>query len=159
MRQAGTWNPLLWRCSAFTWTDVSLSKKIQRNYKGLKITVCMCNWGKFSIKDTKRLKNAEAISEELGAKAEVLCMLPAHKSQRGGQNTRATRLTSPLDAPLPSPHIRNQLTWSPGASNKETCYLFSLFPGAAGAQIKPCLKEKEEHIKDISARSVMYHFF
>ena len=29
----------------------------------------------------------------------------------------------------------------------------------AGAQIKPCLKEKEEHIKHISTRSVMYHFF
>ena len=78
MRQAGTWNPLLWHCSAFTWTDVSLSKKIQRNYKGLKITVCMRNWGKFSIKDTKRLKNTETTSEELEAKAGVLCMLPAH---------------------------------------------------------------------------------
>ena len=125
MRQAGTWNPLLWRCSAFTWTDVSLSKKIQRNYKGLKITVCMCNWGKFSIKDTKRLKNAEAISEELGAKAEVLCMLPAHKSQRGGQNTRATRLTSPLDAPLPSLYTRDKLA-PPWETRKGKCCLFLL---------------------------------
>ena len=139
MRQAGTWNPLLWRCSAFTWTDVSLSKKIQRNYKGLKITVCMRNWGKFSIKDTKRLKNTEATSEELEAK-QGYCACSLHTaSQRGGQNTGATPFTLPLDAPLPSPHVRNQLTWTPGASNKETCYLFSLLPGAAGAQTKPCL--------------------
>jgi len=32
--------------SACTWTNVSLSNKIQRNHKGLKITACMNSWGK-----------------------------------------------------------------------------------------------------------------
>ena len=33
-------------CSAGTWTNVSSSNKIQRNYKGLKITACVCSWDK-----------------------------------------------------------------------------------------------------------------
>ena len=32
--------------SACTWTNISSSNEIQRNYKGLKITVCMQSWGK-----------------------------------------------------------------------------------------------------------------
>ena len=39
--QAGTWDPLLQRCRACTWTHLSLSNKIQWNYMGLKITVYM----------------------------------------------------------------------------------------------------------------------
>ena len=31
---------------ACIWTNISLSNKIQKNYKGLKITACMCSWGK-----------------------------------------------------------------------------------------------------------------
>ena len=32
------WNPC---CRTFSWTNISSSNKIQRNYKGLKITACM----------------------------------------------------------------------------------------------------------------------
>ena len=39
MRGAGTWNPLLQGCNACTWTHLSWSNKIQRNYMRLKITV------------------------------------------------------------------------------------------------------------------------
>ena len=38
----GTWDPLL-QCWPL---DISLSNRIRRNYKGLKITVCMSSWGK-----------------------------------------------------------------------------------------------------------------
>ena len=42
LRQAGTWDPELQSCNAFTWTHLSSSNKIQRNFMGLKITtVCM----------------------------------------------------------------------------------------------------------------------
>ena len=34
-------------CSACTWTNISLGNKIQRNYKGLKITAYMCSWSEF----------------------------------------------------------------------------------------------------------------
>ena len=44
-------------CRACTWTNVSSSKKIQRNYKGLKITVCMHTFGaNYGQQDTKRPK-------------------------------------------------------------------------------------------------------
>ena len=33
-------------CSACSWTNVSWSNKIQRNYKGLTITACMHSWAK-----------------------------------------------------------------------------------------------------------------
>ena len=46
LRQAATWNPLLQCCNAWTRTNISSSNKIQRNYKGLKIAVCMHSWGK-----------------------------------------------------------------------------------------------------------------
>ena len=59
-------------CSACTWINISSSNKIQRNYMGLKITACMCNWGKLWAKDTKSPKNPTATSEELGGKTGCL---------------------------------------------------------------------------------------
>ena len=53
--------------SACTWTKISCSNKIQRNYKGLKITVCMLSWGNSGPKDTKT-KSPTATSEKPGAK-------------------------------------------------------------------------------------------
>ena len=54
--------------SACTWTKISCSNKIQRNYKGLKITACMCNWNKVWIVRYKETKNPIAISEKPRAK-------------------------------------------------------------------------------------------
>ena len=45
--------------NACIWTNISLNNKIQRNYKGLKITACMRIWGKFWTR----------YKEKLGAKA------------------------------------------------------------------------------------------
>ena len=77
MRQAGTWDPLLKCCNACTWTHLSLSNKIQRNYMGLKIIACMCSWGKLWTKRYKRPKNSTATSEEPGAKVGY-CACPLH---------------------------------------------------------------------------------
>ena len=91
--------------SASTWTNTCSSNKIQRNYKGLKITVCMWSWGKFYTKKThndKKKRNPTATSEELeqkqplGAKAKCRAC-PLHS-------------TWPPASPLSSPHRRNQLT-------------------------------------------------
>lgn len=60
-----------------------LEHKIQRNYMGLTIAVCMCSWNKFWTTRYKKTENSAAISEELGAKElgvgsknRVLCMSP-----------------------------------------------------------------------------------
>ena len=43
-------------CSACIWTNIFSSNKIQRNYKGLKITVCMHSWGKLWTARYKKTK-------------------------------------------------------------------------------------------------------
>ena len=52
-------------CSACTWTN----SRIQRNYKGLKITACMRNWGKLWTIRYKKTQNPTATSGVSGAKA------------------------------------------------------------------------------------------
>ena len=54
VRQAGTWDPLLQRCNACTWTHHSSSKKTQSTYMGLKITALRCSWGKFWTQKIQR---------------------------------------------------------------------------------------------------------
>ena len=82
-----------------------------------------------------------ATSGELGAKtvsgAEVHATC-TQQHQRDGQTTLATPPAWVLDTPLPSSHIRNQLTptWGP---SKGVCYLFLLPSATAGAPTKLCL--------------------
>ena len=83
----GSGTLLLQCCHACTWTHLSSSNRIQRNCMGLKITACMCTWGKFWTKDTKRPKNSTATFEDPGAKGEgqeqkntVLRSPPAHNT-------------------------------------------------------------------------------
>ena len=131
MRQARTWSPLLQCCSAFTWTNV-LGYKIQRNYKGLKITVCTCSWGKFWTKDTKRPKKSPtATSEELGAKAggpeekQGTAHAPCTQYQKGwanplsypssptpGHSPTVTLYKEPARSPFRSKQAREPVVWS-----------------------------------------------
>ena len=105
----------------------------------------MHSWGKlWTTRYKKTKKSPTATSEELRAttgcqeKTQSTAHAPCTQHhQRGGQTTQHTPLAQPLDTPLPSPHMWNQLTPHQGA-RKETCYLFSLPPAAAGAPIKPC---------------------
>ena len=74
LRQSGTWGPL--PSSAYTWTNISLSNKVKRNYKRLNITARMPSQGKLRASGYKKTRNPTATSEELGAKSRVLCMPP-----------------------------------------------------------------------------------
>ena len=72
-------------CSAGTWTNVSLSNKLQRDYMGLKITECMCSWGKLWATRYKKTEKPTATSKEHGAQSgsRVLCMPPIHTATKG----------------------------------------------------------------------------
>ena len=103
--KAGTWD--LHR-SAWNWTNFSVSNQIQRNYKGLKITVCMCSWGNYE-QDTQRPKSQLPLLRSLEQK-QGTAHAPCTQHHPGdGQTTSATPPARPLDLPLPSHHIRNQL--------------------------------------------------
>ena len=83
-------------CSACTWTNVSSSNKIQRNYKGLKITVCMHSWDKLWKTRYKKTKNPTATSEVWGAKAGY-CACILHTAPPRGW---AEHLSHPPSRPL-----------------------------------------------------------
>ena len=116
-------------CSACTWTNVSSSNKIQRNYKGLKITVCMCSWGKFwtSYKETKK---PNCHFWRARKKSRVLRMPPAHNTTKGvGKTPKPPLWPDPWTHPYPHP-ISGTSSPAPlrEQASKETCYLFLLPP-------------------------------
>ena len=119
-----------------TRTNISWSNKIQRNYKGLKITACIgANYGQ---QDTKRPKNPTATSKKPEAKAGS-CRCSLHTtSPRGWARHLSLFLAQPLDPLLLLPRIRNELTPTWGGS-KRACCLFSHHSAKAGALGKPSL--------------------
>ena len=88
-------------CSACTWTNVSSSNKIQRNYKGLKITVCMCSWGRLWTKRYKETKSTTATSEEPGAKAGSYAC-PLHTTPPKGWADHLSHPSSLTPGPTPT---------------------------------------------------------
>ena len=50
-------------CRACTWTKVSSSTGIQRNYKGLKIRVCMLSWGELLTTKYKKTKTPNSTTK------------------------------------------------------------------------------------------------
>ena len=72
--------------SACPWTNISFSNKIQRNYKGLKITACMCRWEKVWTVRLKKTQKAQ---------------LPLLKSPEQKQGVRSKSRA------LPMPHAHN----------------------------------------------------
>ena len=131
-------------CKACTRPHLSSSYKIQRNYMGLEITVCMCSWGKFWTKRYKEKKKNQptAISEEPGAK--ILGVWPQsrvlHISTTKGWTNHLSHPCSSTSGLTPAlTHIlRNELTL-PWGMSKGTCCLFSLLPAKARSPIKHCL--------------------
>ena len=122
--------------SACTWTNVFLSNKIQRHYKGLKITVCMSSWGKLWTRYKKKKKNLATISQNPGTKPGY-CMCPLHITPPKGW---ANHLSCPSGLPLdPSPifiiykETSLPLSWE---ISKGNCYLFLLSATATGTPIK-----------------------
>ena len=114
-----------------TWTKVSLSNKIQRNYKGLKISVCTCSWGKFWTTRYKKTKNLNCHFWGAGSKSRVPHMPPTPSKCWANHLSQCHRLTPSKEPALPS-------LSSQGAS-RGTCYVFSLPPAAVGTLVKPCL--------------------
>ena len=57
-------------CNACTWTHLSSSSKIQRNYMRLKIAACWDGWGEFWTPTIKRDQKTQLPLEEYGAKTE-----------------------------------------------------------------------------------------
>ena len=122
MRQSRAWDQGHC-CSAGTWTNVSLSNKIQRNYKGLKITACMHSWGKLWTTRYKTDQKAQLLllkSQEqkqgVGSKSRVLSMSPALSATKGVGKPPKPPLppdswTRPYPHPIRgtrSPHLREQ---------------------------------------------------
>ena len=129
-------------CSACSWTNVSFGNKIQRNYKGLKIAVCVHTWDKLGTTRNKNTKKKHpktkrpnshptAMSEELGAKAGY-CSCPLHTTPPKGW---ANHLSCPSD--LTHGHIATLAPYKESAcppspprptqgANKGTCCLFLL---------------------------------
>ena len=130
--------PVTLCCSACTWTNVSWSNKIQINYKGLKITVCMCSWGKLWTKYKKRPKSPTAALEEPGAKAGH-CACPLHTAPPKAWADHLSHPSGPTPGHTPTltPYKKQACPLLSEQASKRTCGLFLLPPAAA--PIKPCL--------------------
>ena len=134
-------------CSAGTWTDSSLSHKIQRNYKGLKITECMCSWGKLRTTRYEKTKKPTATSEDPGAKAgwakARYCARPLHTTPPKGWANHLSCPSNSTPAPAPTLTLYKEPTHRPASLQDRVsqgiCYLFSFPPAAAGAPVKPWL--------------------
>ena len=88
-------------CSAHTWTNVSLSNRMQRNYKGLKITACVCSWGNLWTTKYKKTKNPTATSKVLGSKAGY-CPWSLHIAPPGGWADHLSHPSSLNHGPTPT---------------------------------------------------------
>ena len=115
------WAPLLSSC---VWTNVSLSNKIHRYSKGLKVTECMCSWSKLRTKGTKRQNSPTATSEESGTKAGP-CACPLHSAPQRGRRTIQDTLQ--LTPGHPYPILTGKQLASPWGVSRGDGYLFSLF--------------------------------
>ena len=103
-----SWNLGPFCSSACTWIHLSLSNKIQRNYRGLKITGCMGVRANSGEKDTKKPKNPTATIEEPGkkqgfwSKSRLLCMPPALNITKGmGKTPKPPFRSNPWTHPYP----------------------------------------------------------
>ena len=135
-------------CSAYSWTNVSLSNKIQKNYKGLKITACICSWGKLWTTRHKKTLNPSATSERLrtktegavvGSKSRVLHIPPApNTTKRVGRPFKPLSSPTPGHTPYPHPIEGTRMPrLGEGAREPVTYFRFPLL--LAGAPIKSSL--------------------
>ena len=117
----------------------------QQNTKklyGTKINACMCSWGKFWTKDTKRPKIPNATFEEPGAKAGY-CAHTLHTPQSKGWANHLSHPSSPTPRQTSTlnPHWEQAppLLWE--QTSKGTCCLF-LLPSACSRGPNKTLPEK-----------------
>ena len=90
--------------SACTWPKVSLSSKIQRNYKGLKIAVHMLHsWGKWWTRRYKKTKTQLTLLKSR-SKSRVLRMPPAlNTAKRLGESPKPPLRSGPRYTFYPHP--------------------------------------------------------
>ena len=75
-------------CNACPWTNVALSNKVQRNYTGLKIPVCMSSWGNSGPTRYKETKKTQLpLLKSLEQKQGTVYAPCTHHHLRDGQNT------------------------------------------------------------------------
>lgn len=131
----GTWNPLL-QTGHPPGTKSSQTQKIQKNYKGLKITVCMHKLGQIMGKKmhTKTKRTQPTTSEEpgkqgVGTKSRSAAhMFPAcNTTHQGVGKTPKPSLWPNSWTCCPYPlHIKTSSAQPPQGNQQGTCYF--LFP-------------------------------
>ena len=136
-------------CSACTWTNVSSSNKLQRNYKGLKKKLQACTAGaNYEQQDTKRQKKKKKTQLPLlksreqkhgvGSKSRVLRMTP-HSTQPKGWAKHLSHPFGPTPGHTPALPPHKEPARPPLGEQAGNCYLFLFPPATAGAPVKPCL--------------------
>ena len=118
-----------------------------RKKLGLKITVCLCSWGKLWSKDTKRPKKpnchfwrARSKNRELVAKAGY-CACPLHTTPPKGWTNDPSHPSGQTPGYIPTliPYKEQACPHFGKWASKGTCYLFLPPPATARAPVKPCL--------------------
>ena len=118
-----------------TWTNISLSNRIQRCYNRLKINVCVASWDRL-WKRYKKAKTQLSFLRCLEQKEGSCAWSPAqsitggwadHPSHSSSPNHGSTPTLTPFKGPA-GPSLR---------VSKRTCYLFSFHHVAAGVETTP----------------------
>ena len=125
-------------CSICTW-QMFPSNKIQRIYKGLKITAWMCSWGNlWTIRYKKTEKTQMLLMKKLEQKQDIGsksrdCPFPLHSTPpKGWANPSGP---TPRHNPTLTPHKESDLL--PASGSK---HVFLLSPSTAvWVPIRPCL--------------------
>ena len=118
--------PWILYCSARTWTNASLSDKIHRNYKGLKLKTYMSSWGKlWTIIYIKAKTQLPLLRCQEQGTARDTCI---QYHQGVDRPLKSPLPLNPLELPLPSLH--NQLAFP--SKNKWGHHCLFLLPHAVG---------------------------
>ena len=116
VKQAGTWDPLLQCCNAFTWTDVSLSTK--NNCVHVQLGQILDNRYKKTPKAQLPFLKSWEQKQRVGSKSRVLCMCPAHTTTKGvGKPPKPRLQPDPWTHPYPHP-IQGTSSPPPSASEQ-----------------------------------------
>ena len=101
--QAGTWDPLLQCCNAYTWTNIKLYGT-KNNCKNVQLGQ---NYGQKIQRDRKTqlpLLKSQEQKQGVGTKSRVLSMPPVHNTTRGVDNPPKPLLwPDPWTRPYPQP--------------------------------------------------------
>ena len=120
-------------CTACRWTHLSLRNKIKK--KKLYGFKSNCTHVSFKVNSVQKMQRDQkpqlpflkGLEEKQGVRSKSRANPCTQHHIRGGQTTQDSPWAPLLDSPLPSPHMRNKLVPSQGASKQGTL-LFVLTP-------------------------------